>query len=393
MRRGRPRRFDPTVPKHIDQAKLPTGAYWDSRDRVWYTLTKDGAKATRRRIAGASATLAELHHVLQELNTANSTGTIRWLHEEFQASEQWNELSPHSQRDYNNCLARLTRLKTKVSGTGDLLVANRLSRPDVQLIVDEIAKKTPSMANHVKRYLGRLFTWAMQRKRMRVRANPAHEIDAATEVADSKMPTPEAMEAVIAFARERGARKAHTKGSCPPYIWPAMVLTYRCRQRGIEALLLSDADDHAEGIYTNRRKGSKDNITSWSPELREAWDAAIAYRREVWKRKKKEHPIRAKDRPVLVNQKGETLATLNDKDEVVTRSTFDSAWQRFIKMAIRDGAITEEQRFSLHGLKHRGITDSEDKTSGGHVDPGMVKRYDHEVPIVAPAGSGRGTKK
>lgn len=384
MTKGRPRRFDPSVPKHIDQSKLPTGAYWDSRDRVWYTLTRDGNKQKRRRIAGAAATLADLHRVLQELNTANSTGTIRWVHTEFVASEQWKELTPATQTDYTKCLARLTKLKTKVGLTADLLVANRLGRVDVQLIVDEIARKTPAMANHVKRYLGRLFAWGMQRGRMRDRVNPAHGLDAATEKADAKIPTTEVYERVLEFARVRGAIQAHTKGSCPPYIWPSMVMTYRCRLRGVEALLLSDDDKHKDGIYGARRKGSKDNITRWSPELEAAWDAAVAYRNSVWARRRKEIPIQPKNRPLLVNQKGETLAKLNDKGEVVTRSTFDTAWQRFIRMAITEGVITKAERFTVHGLKHRGITDTDgDKQkAGGHKTPQMTERYDHEVPVV-----------
>jgi hypothetical protein len=47
--------------------------------------------------------------------------------------------------------------------------------------------------------------------------------------------------------------------------------------------------------------------------------------------------------------------------------------------------ITDDQRFTLYGLKHRGITDSTDKASGGHRSPQMRQRYDHEVPIVEPA--------
>ncbi len=384
---GRPRRFDPSVPKHIDQAKLPTGAYWDARDKVWYTLTRDGNKQRRKRIAGAAATLADLHRVLQELNTANSTGTIRWVHTEFEESDQWKELTPATQTDYTKCLARLAKLKTKVGVTADLLVANRLGKVDVQLIVDDIAKKTPAMANHVKRYLGRLFAWGMQRGRMRDRVNPAHGLDAATEVGNAKVPTPDVYERVLEFARTRGSRRAHTTGSCPPYIWPAMVMAYRCRLRGIEALLLSDADKHKDGIYGARRKGSLDNVTRWSPELEAAWDLAVAYRNSVWAKRKKEIPIQPRDRPLLINQKGETLAKLNKSGEVVTRSTFDTAWQRFIRMAIDDGVITKDERFTMHGLKHRGITDTEGgkeakQAASGHKTREMVNLYDHEVAVV-----------
>ncbi|WP_333676826.1 integrase [Dyella sp.] len=390
MSRGRPRKFDPTVPKHIDQQKLPKGAFWDARDQVWYTLVRKGAKQQRRLLARNTATLADLHRLVQELKDGDQPGSIRWLQEEFEKSDQWKELVPATQRDYQNCLARLAKLKTRM-GTADLLLVNKLRKSDVQLIVDEIGKKTPAMANHIKRWLGRLFVWGMQRGRMADRENPAHGLDAAKEKSSAKVPTPQVMERVMAFARERGALKPHTRGSCPAYIWPAMVLTYRCRQRGIEALLLRDADKHKDGIYTSRRKGSDDNITKWSPELEEAWAVAIDYRRQVWARLKKAEPIRPEDRPLLVNQGGETLARLNEKGEIETRSAFDTAWQRFIRMAMRDGVITPEQRFTMHGLKHRGITDTEGgkeakRLGAGHRTTQMTDRYDHEVPIVEPAG-------
>ena len=44
----------------------------------------------------------------------------------------------------------------------------------------------------------------------------------------------------------------------------------------------------------------------------------------------------------------------------LSKSARDSAWQRMIKRAIDQGVITKGQRFALHGLKHRGITDSDD---------------------------------
>ena len=53
-----------------------------------------------------------------------------------------------------------------------------------------------------------------------------------------------------------------------------------------------------------------------------------------------------------------------------------------IKRAIAESVITDAQRFALHGLKHRGITDSDDNSAGGHRTEAMRQRYDHEVPVV-----------
>lgn len=386
MTRGRPRRYDPTIPAGINQRELPKGAYWDARDRVWYTLITGKGKAKRKRLAGAAATVADLHRLLQDLHTAGK-GTIRWLHEQFIESDQWKkELKPTTQKDYTACLSCLARTPTKLGIQCDALMVDRLRRADVQNLVDTIAKKTPAMANHVKRYLGRLFAWGMQRNRMTERENPAHGLDAAKERGAFHMPERAVMARIIAFARDRGAYKPRTVGSCPPYLWIVMVLAYRCRLRGVEVLTLTDAHHHKDGILTNRRKGSRDNMPRWSPELVEAWAAALAYRKAVWARKRRLVPIRPEDRPLIVSATGEMLITLDDDGEYVARSSIDSAWRRFMICAIKAKVITPAERFTLHGLKHRGITDSKDKKSGGHVDPRMIPKYDHEVPLVDQAG-------
>lgn len=54
------------------------------------------------------------------------------------------------------------------------------------------------------------------------------------------------------------------------------------------------------------------------------------------------------------------------------------------------GRITREQRFTLHGLKHRGVTDTQGslrrkQIASGHQTEATVQLYDHDVPLVAPA--------
>lgn len=58
-------------------------------------------------------------------------------------------------------------------------------------------------------------------------------------------------------------------------------------------------------------------------------------------------------------------------------------------MAMREGVIAEEDRFALHGLKHRGITDTEGnfgdlQDGSGHTNERTVRRYAHQVPVVQP---------
>jgi hypothetical protein len=389
VRRGRPRKFDPTAPRHIDQAKLPAKVYWHRNDRVWYTLVPEGERQRFHRLASADASLADLHTAVERMAT-RGTDTIDWLHNEFAASEQWKKLSPATQRDYGFCLKAIKRVPTKIGVTFDQLQVDRLRRVDIQKLIDIIATDRPSMANHVRRYLGRLFAWGMRHGRMRERVNPAHELEGADEVADAKMPESDVMERVIQFARERGARAARSEGSVAPYLWLVQTIAYRCRLRGVEVGLMMESDAMERGILCRRRKGSLDNLVKWVPELREAWAEAIVLRNLTWARRKKEIPIHAKDRPLLVNDRGQPLIQVNAKGQPIGRSGLDSAWQRLMDLAVKEGVITDEQRFTLHGMKHRGVTDTrgdkaKKKEASGHKEDSMLNLYDHELPLVEPA--------
>ena len=58
--------------------------------------------------------------------------------------------------------------------------------------------------------------------------------------------------------------------------------------------------------------------------------------------------------------------------------------------AIENGIIEEHERFTLHGMKHKGVTDTkgtlQDKQrASGHKSQSMAAHYDHELAEVAPA--------
>nr|WP_275129279.1 hypothetical protein [Steroidobacter cummioxidans] len=67
--------------------------------------------------------------------------------------------------------------------------------------------------------------------------------------------------------------------------------------------------------------------------------------------------------------------------------------RQLLHAAMDAEVIAREQRFTLHGLKHRGITDTkgkkaDKKEASGHKSEAMLDRYDHEVAIVEPARPG-----
>lgn len=80
---------------------------------------------------------------------------------------------------------------------------------------------------------------------------------------------------------------------------------------------------------------------------------------------------------------------LAEHGEPLTKSGLDSAWQRFIRLAIEAEVITKDRRFGLHDLKRKGCTDKpgtfvEKQQAPGHTEQ-VMKVYGKSVPEVAPS--------
>ncbi|WP_045764644.1 site-specific integrase [Xanthomonas albilineans] len=383
----RPRsKHNPNIPAHIDQSKLPRGIYWDKSGKGrWYVLEN---LATRKAVmvAGPSALLSDLHAIMEARVGGAARGTVGFVINQFEASTEFADLAPGTRKGYKHQAKLVRAYKTPMGATLDTLQVSRLSPAAIQRVVEKIAKGEsglpgqPTKANHLLRYLRRTFAWGVRHGACA--SNPAIGVRQAKERGRFRMPTPEVFARLAAFATERGAWKAHTKGSVAPYLGHLMVIAYACRLRGIELVTLTDANATEAGIMSNRRKGSRDNVTRWTPELRAAWDALVELRKAAYKRHGIDTivPMLPKNRPLVVSERGQALS----------KSSLDSAWQRLMETATKseDGRpplLREEDHFTLHGIKHRGITDSEDKASGGHKTEAMRQRYDHAVPTVEPA--------
>lgn len=389
MGRGRKRTLKPDIPSHIDQDALPKGVYWD-RGR-WYICEShpESGRTRKRTIAYADARLSDLHAAREAAFGLGETGSLNFVVKAFTQSTEYRDLAKGSRDDYDHHAAIACGFVLRDGTNLGRLQVDRMSVPLVQRLVETLAKgrqagpiqpalpPRPSTANHVLRYLHRLFGWGIRMGHCRT--NPASGVRSAREKAEFKMPEPHAFLAVLEFAKERAALPLHSKGSVPPYMPAVMVLAYNARLRGIEVTDLSDADALPEGVRCSRRKGSRDNITLWNEELRWAWSWLRDYRASRLEAHKRPAPLRADQRFLVVTQTGTPLA----------RSTLKTAWQRLITSAIAEGVIDEGERFSLHGLKHRGVTDTrgnrfDKQEAAGHVTPHMTHRYDHSLPMVAP---------
>ena len=210
--------------------------------------------------------------------------------------------------------------------------------------------------------------------------NPVKGVQEAAERKKRRLPDPETMAGLVRLAWEGAQLKPHTEGSCPPYLWAIADISYLCRLRGIEVITLCEDAALPEGLRTNRRKGSRDNIVAWTPRLRAAFDWLITRRDSVWKAKHLPIPLRQKDRPIVISEDGGPLK----------KSSLDTAWQRLIQRAITKQVMSEDQRFGLHDLKRKGITDTagtraDKQHASGHKSESMMDTYDLSVPVVQPS--------
>jgi len=378
-RTGRKRKHNPSIPGHIDQDALPTGVYWDpTGNGRWYMFEDREGRPSRKTIAGPTVRLSDLHQIAEDARDTDgpARGTVSWVLKAFHDSTKFQGFSGSTKRDYEFCRAATVEFPTRAGHVGDL-IANKITQTHVFRMLEVVAKKTPSKANHMLRYLRRAFKWAGPGVGMK--HNPAWGLEEFRERKRRRLPSPEVYAAVLAYARRCGALTAHTKGSQPPYLWMALELAYLCRLRGIEVDTLAEAQGTEEGVRTDRRKGSRNNIVAWSPRLRAAWDAAVAHRKSVLQRRKQPDQLHADRRFLFLSEDGEPL----------TKSGLDSAWQRMMLRAIKDGIITPEQRFGLHDLKRKGVTDTAgtkaDRQDAAGLTEAMMTVYDFSVPIVKPA--------
>jgi integrase len=383
---GRPRKRPPNLPAHIDLERVPAGILWHPQRCIWYVKeTRPDGRRTSKRIAGADARMSELH-ALAEDRRGTPSGTLTWLCGQFAASDQFARLAKGTRADYTYCQDVLCTYRLRDGRQLGELRAALITRPMVQRLIDVLArgkdgKPTPSKAAHVRRYLSRLWEWGANRGHVPP-ANPATGIDNPAERQRRRLPDAVTMQAVIAFARERATAGPGNKGAVAPYLWAAAELAYLCRLRGSELCDLADSHATDDGVISPRRKGSRDTINRWSPRLRDAWQALADYRAARWAKHRTPTPLRPSDRRLLVAQSGQPLS----------KSSLDTAWQRMIHQAIEDEVITAEQRFALHDLKRRGITDTagtraDKQQASGHRSAAMLDVYDLSVAVVEPAGS------
>lgn len=383
---ARPRVRHHNLPSRIDPNKVPTGLYWDaSGNGRWFVLEAvPGGKKKRVTVAGPNASLADLHSIIEARETPSGKGSLKFVLDAFHDSLDFKRLGKRTQDDYKaygkQICAYTLRNGVELGG----LQVKQITPPAIRKLIDAVAQGRdgapgyPTKANHWLRYLYRALNWGIEQGECT--SNPAHGVRKVPEKADPRMPEEALFRKVQSFCFARGQRGAREKGSLPAYLWAGMEVAYQARLRGIEVLTLTDAHDLGDELRTNRRKGSRDNEVAKGILLAEAIDAMRQYRATIWERRRFPTPLRPEDRYLFVSEDGTPLS----------RDGWNTTWGRMMRLAVEEGVLTQEQRFGLHGLKHRGITDTDGnwadkKQAGGHLTDAMAHRYNHAVPRVEPA--------
>lgn len=273
--------------------------------------------------------------------------TLSWMLNQFIESKQFKSLKPVTQKGYLGYKKMICRKKLKSGAAFGDLPYTSLTVKIVRKYLDSRASRIS--ANREVQFLKSAYSWAMQYIDG-VESNPCVGVTLNKQPPRDRYPTHDEYDIVYRAAQE----------SSYPYIPIAMEFAYLCRARRGEVFALKRSDLIDEGVYLERGKGSDSEITLWTTRLTRAVKAAKALN---------------SDAPTPVT--GAYL--LHDKNGLpIKKNAFDSAWQRIMKAALKNGL---EEPFTFHDLKAKGITDHKDK-HGGHKSGKMKRVYDRLPDLV-----------
>ena len=278
--------------------------------------------------------------------TAEKADTLNWLLSAYHDSERYRSRCQSTRDHYDAYRDKLTACPMangKLFGGARL---EKIKRTSIQRYLDK--HHAPILANRQIQYLKAAWNWAMNRYD-HMPPNPCVGLELNVHKSRDRYIAPD----------EYAAIHQHTTG----WVTWAMELAYLCRARRQEVLALRVRDMTPQGLRLIRSKGSKGEITAWTPRLRAAVDGALAH----------SYPRR---QPFP----GDRLL-LNNRGRPIGKSAWNSALQR-LRQKMDELGI---ERFTLHDLKAAGYSDQRVQ-SAGHRSHKMHQVYDRKLRVVDPPG-------
>lgn len=300
----------------------------------------------------------------QRISTRN---TLNWLSQQYQNSRQFKELSSSSQRSAR-WTARILEHPLLIDGNqqtvGDLLVA-QVKKPLFQKITErrlELAKaegkKGAAWVNRELAYVSSMLSWGVNYipdlgrdgnpllgfKRIKEQARTRHVTDADYW-----------LQYQIA---------AETDNSLLPLVFE---LTLGLAARGAEALDIKLSDCSEQGIYVRRLKGSRDTLIEWTRAGEQKHESRLWKAYQAALTRHAASAVSKLDPPLIITRTGNRL----------TASGLQSAMQR-LKAKMTERGLAQVY-WTVHELKHKAITESDDKRLAGHKTEAMRNKYDHSI--------------
>lgn len=280
-----------------------------------------------------------------ERETAQPNDTLDWLLQEFHDSKRFATRSPRTQKDYREYRAKLSghaMANGKPFGTAKLA---KIKRTSIQKYLDK--HHAPILANRQIQYLKAVWNWAMNRFE-HMPDNPCVGVELNAQAPRQRYVSQDEFEAF----------KESTRGYTPLF----MELAYLCRARWSEVATLKDSDCLQQGLRIIRGKGSKGEITAWTPRLLAAVEACNGFNSRA--------PVPIAGKYLIHDSHGLPIK----------QNAFQSAWGRAMRKWVAEG----KERFTFHDLKAAGYSDQE-KQDAGHRSERMHDTYNRKLRVVEPA--------
>lgn len=291
----------------------------------------------------ANATLNEItkayHRALQ--NEQADGRSLSWLLKKYFKSPRFHKLAVRTKKDYEWYSDKICEMPGKDGRTFGDFPFKQISRKTIAAFRDKLSD-TPTQANRRLQFLSAVFTWAIEEEH--IDSNPCKGV--------SKF----SLKARERYAEDTEYNLVLDCAKTYPFLVVMMELAYLCRMRMSEIRTMPIEAPNDIGVSVKRSKKSESELTTWTPRLRRAIDAAQGL-----------YP-NASSRYLLHNEDG----------SMITENQFRNAWRRTIEKAEKRGL---KERFTFHDIKARGVTNHPTQHSG-HKSERMKAVYVRKAPQV-----------
>lgn len=342
------KRKDPRLPPYVTKG---TSAYL-------YIPYVKGVKRRSYRLCALDAPLSTIWAAYERRLEGERKDNLRWLLNAYRSSTGFTTYrgepkAPNTIAEHSSQIDLICAYPVSGESFGDMKLSS-ITPGTIRLFLDWRMENGGRVAgNREVEIISRAWNWARTRDHVTL-SNPCTGVE--------RNPEP-ARQHYVEDRDYYGWLKYVAENNTPMYLYVVTEICYLCRVRKIEVLTAKRKQILDEGFDTLRRKRSRDGITAWSPRLRYSIDLA------------QKNPRATKSNPDnSVGRFSQWLVT-SDAGKRITVRGFNSAWQRHMPIAVDLGYV--ENRFTLHDLKRKGASDSEqDATVTTGNSSAMTRVYD-----------------